>query len=120
MELFFKNGSYIKVIDYAENKISHHWTKNWAVVVINNETAKSIFEDIEQTCGKIVSRRIVSKNEMVTEFTDGTILRWIRPTGLGRGIKFGKMWCDASISDDALQYIILPQYFGSYDDIVWI
>lgn len=94
--------------------------KRWAVVGFTHERAKEIIRDIESSCGKEIHRKIESKYELMTEFTDGTVLRHIRASENSRGHRFGKLWCDKSVNRDILNCVILPMYFGEQDDIIWL
>jgi len=92
----------------------------WAVVGFDSERGQKIMASIESECGKEVSRRIRNKNEMVTKFSDGTVLTWVQAAGAFCGQRFGKMWCDINIDDNVWKYIVRPCYFGKLEDIVWI
>ena len=92
----------------------------WAVVGFDYDTARQIMTGIEESSGKEVSRRIQTKHEIRTEFTDGTLLRWVNASFSSKGQKIGKMWCDKNISEDVLKYVILPMYFGKREDIIWL
>ena len=93
----------------------------WAVVGFDYDTARQLMESIELSSGKEVSRRIQSKNELRIEFTDGTLLRWIKASDNGcHGQRVGKMWCDKNINEDVLKCIVLPMYFGKREDIIWL
>ena len=94
--------------------------KRWAVVGFGREQAFKIMADIEAECGKTAVRKIQSKQELRTEFDDGTVLRWVRASNNSRGIKFGRIWCDKTINKEILDYIILPQYYGRREDIIWL
>lgn len=94
--------------------------KRWAVVGFDYDMAKQLITAIEWSANKDISRRVQSKNELRTEFTDGTILRWVKASDNARGQKFGKMWCDKNINEDILKCVILPMYFGKREDINWI
>ena len=63
---------YFDVYDFAKNR--------WAVVGFNYDRAKQIIDDIEESSGKDVLRRILTKHEIKTKFTDGTILKWVNAT----------------------------------------
>ena len=103
---------HLGVYKFAENR--------WGVVGFNYNTAKQIIADIEKSCGKEVSIRTQSKNNIYTKFTDGTVLKWIIASENARGNKIGKMWCDKNIDEDILNTIIMPMYFGKREDIIWI
>ena len=103
---------HLSVCNFAENR--------WAVVGFNYDTAKQIIAGIEETSGKEVSRRIQTKNEIRTEFSDGTILRWVRASESSRGNRIGKMWCNRNIDEEVLRYVVLPMYFGKKEDIIWL
>ena len=92
----------------------------WAVVGFDYDTAKQLIADIEESSGKEISRRIQTKHEIRTEFTDGTLLRWINVSDSARGQRFGKMWCDKNINKDIFRCIIMPMYFGEKEDIYWV
>lgn len=94
--------------------------KKWVVVGFDYDTAKQIIAGIETSSGKDVSRRIRSKYEIRTEFTDGTSLKWVRASENARGCKAGKMWCDKNINEDILRCVIMPMYFGKREDIIWL
>lgn len=74
---------------------------------------------IEKTCGKTVSKRIKSSN-LVTEFIDGTKLFWVSASESSKGFRFGKMWCDKKIDREIFDLVIMPSYFGNYEDIIWV
>lgn len=69
----------------------------WEVVGFDYDRAIDIISVIEKTCGKAVSKKIQNRFELVTEFTDGTRLIWVKASESSRGLKFGKMWCDEKI-----------------------
>lgn len=92
----------------------------WAVVGVPYEKARQLINQIERDSGKEVSKRIQSRFDLITEFTDGTVLRWVRASASSRGHKFGKMWCDKNINIDVFRTVILPCYWGELKDIIWI
>lgn len=95
--------------------------KRWAVVGFDYNAAKNLITAIEWSAtDKDILRRIQSKNELVTEFTDGTLLRWVKASDNVKGYRFGKMWCDKNINEDVFKYVIMPMYFGKREDIMWI
>lgn len=94
--------------------------KKWVLVGFPHEIAREVMDDIESSCGKTVSRRIRSKYELRTEFTDGTILRHMRASDSIRGYKFDKMWCDKTIDEEYLHRVIIPMYSGKLADIIWL
>lgn len=99
----------------------YEFVKNrWAVVGFDYDTAKQLIASIEESSDKEILRRIQTKHEIRTEFTDGTLLRWVRTSGNARGQKFGKMWCDKNINKDILRCVIMPMYFGKREDIIWV
>lgn len=103
-----------------DEEFNHLVSKRWAVVGFTHDRAKEIIEDIVSSCGKEVSRRMVSSQTLRIEFTDGTVLQHIRASENARGNKIGKMWCDKDINKDILYCVIMPIYFGDRDDIVWL
>lgn len=103
-----------------DNEMKQWLEKRWAVVGFTHERAKEIIEDIVSSCGKEVSRRMISRYMLRIEFTDGTVLQHIRASENARGNKIGKMWCDKSVNRDILNCVILPMYFGEQNDIVWL
>lgn len=100
--------------------VNEFMKNRWAVVGFNYDTAKQIIVGIEESSDKEVLRRIQTKNEIRTEFTDGTLLIWVKASFASRGQKFGKMWCDKNIDKDTFRCIIMPMYFGKREDIIWI
>ena len=95
--------------------------KRWAVVGFDYNTAQAIISAIEWSAiDKDILRRTQSKNTLLTEFTDGTLLRWVKVSDNIRGYKFGKMWCDKNIDKDIFECVIMPIYFGKKEDINWI
>lgn len=94
--------------------------KRWAVVGFGYEKACQIISEIEQTCGKEISKQAYSRYEIRTYFSDGTQLMWVRASESSRGYKFGKMWCDKDINKRVLDCVILPCYFGKREDIIWL
>lgn len=94
--------------------------KKWAVVGFDYDTAEQIINDIEASSDKEVLRRIRSRLEIRTEFTDGTSLRWVRASDSSRGCRIGKMWCDKNINEDIFRCVIEPLYLGKREDIVWV
>ena len=94
--------------------------RRWAVVGFDYETAKQIIADIEVASGKEVLRRRHSNGILCTEFTDGTLLRWVKASDSSKGQKCGKMWCDKNIDKNVFRCIILPMYLGKKEDIIWI
>lgn len=93
--------------------------KRWAVVTDYNK-AISIISGIEKTCGKTVSKKIQSKHELKTEFTDGTKLIWVETSESSKGFRFGKMWCDERIDKEIFDLLIATSYFGKYENIIWV
>lgn len=69
---------------------------------------------------KNILRKINSRQGTLITFEDGVSLRWIPATTSSRGYKFGKMWCDRTISDEMHWYIKYSMFFGSENDIVWL
>jgi hypothetical protein len=100
------------VYEFAKNR--------WAVVGFDYNTAKQIMADIEESSGKEIFRRVRTKNQMFTELTDGTVLRWINDSSSLSGQKFGKLWCTKALGEDVLTYMVLPRYFGKIEDIIWL
>lgn len=92
----------------------------WAVVGFDYYRAIDIMSGIEKTCGKTVFKKFQSKYELKTEFTDGTKLIWVKASEFSRGFKFGKMWCDERINREIFDYVIMPSYFGKYEDIIFL
>lgn len=106
-------NEYLDVYDFAKNR--------YAVVGFNYNRAKQIIDDIEESSGKDVLRRIRSKHEIRTEFTDGTLLKWVNASSFSsRGQIIGKMWCDKNINENILKRTIMPMYFGKREDIIWL
>ena len=99
------------------NEFAKH---RWAVVGFDYETAKQIMADIEASSGKEILRRRQGNDTLWTEFTDGTLLRWIKASDSSRGQRIGKMWCDKNINKDIFRCIIFPIYRGKKEDIIWI
>lgn len=100
------------VNEFAKNR--------WAIVGFDYDAAKHLIASIEESSGKEILRRIQTKYEIRTEFTDGTLLRWVNASDNARGHKFGKMWCDKNIDEDVFECVIMPMYFGKIEDINWI
>lgn len=100
------------VYEFAKNR--------WAVVGFDYDRAVQLMANIEESSGKEISRKIQSKNELRTEFTDGTLLRWFKASDSARGQRIGKMWCDKNINEDILRCMILPMYSGKREDIIWL
>ena len=99
----------------------YKFAKNrWAVVGFDQDRAVQLIASIEESSGKEISRKIQSKNELRTEFTDGTLLRWFKASDSARGQRIGKMWCDKNINEDILRCMILPMYSGKREDIIWL
>lgn len=95
--------------------------KYWAVVGFDYDTAQAIISAIEWSAiDKDILRRIRTKNEICTIFTDGTSLIWVKASYWVRGKKIGKMWCDKNIDKDLFECAIMPMYFGKREDINWI
>lgn len=103
-----------------DDKMRQWLEKRWAVVGFTHKREKEIIEDIVSSCGKEVSRRMISSYTLRIEFTDGTVLQHIRASENARGNKIGKMWCDKDINRDILHKVIMPIYFGDRDDIIWL
>ena len=102
----------LKIYEVAKNR--------WAVVGFDYDTAKQLITIIEVFSDKEILRKKQTRYEMYTEFTDGTLLRWVKASDSCRGQKFGKMWCDKNINEDILRCRIMPMYFGKREDIVWV
>ena len=115
-EKFKRNKSEVKIYDLTR----HVWNNRWAVVGFDYDTAKQLIASIEESSGKEMLRKMRTKNEMRTEFTDGTLLKWVKASESSRGQKFGKMWCDKNINEDIFKCVIMPMYFGKREDIIWI
>ena len=96
--------------------------KKMAVVGFDYNIAIDIMSGIEKTCGKTVSKKFQSRKTLTleTDFTDGTRLIWVKGSESSRGFKFGKMWCDKNIDREIFDLVIMPSYFGEYEDIVWM
>ena len=107
--------------DMYEHFGVNEFAKNrWAVVGFDYDTALQLISDIETSSEKEVLRKTRTKHEIRTEFTDGTLLRWVPAYINARGHKFGKMWCDKSINEEELRCRIMPMYFGKREDITWL
>lgn len=92
----------------------------WAVITFDYLKADGIMTEIENSCDKTIIRKMKRKDEIQTEFSDGTILMWIKPCENCRGRKYGKIWCDEDIDLEVFNCLIRPYYFGKYEDIIWI
>lgn len=92
----------------------------WAVVCFDYYRAIDIMSGIEKNCGKTISKKNQSRFELVTIFTDGTKLSWVKASESSRGFRFGKMWCDERIDRRIFDDVIMPCYLGKYEDIIWI
>lgn len=103
-----------------DNQMTELMKTHWFIIGFDFYRARDILEEIEQSCGKTISRKFTSKNELRTEFTDGTVLRWFSEKSSQRGFRFSKMWCDKNIDQEFLKCIVLPQYFGRHEEIVWV
>ena len=96
------------------------WDKKWAVVGFTVDRAREIIHHIETTCGKEVFRKYIGSDSIKTIFADGTILNWIPAKSSCRGFRFSKMWCDKTLDNEIIDWMVLPMYFGDYSDIIWI
>lgn len=97
------------------------WASNhWAVVGFTHERAIEIIEEIAASCGKEINRKILTKKEIIIIFADGTTLEHIEASELSIGRRIGKMWCDKDINKDILHHVIMPMFFGKWDDIIWL
>lgn len=94
--------------------------KRWAVVGFDYDMAQALITAIEWSTNKDILRRIQTRNELRTEFHDGTILKWIRLSDSARGQKIGKMWCDKNIDKDTFESVIMPIYYGNRENILWL
>ena len=103
---------HLGVYEFAKNR--------WAVVGFDYDTAKQLIASIEESSDKEILRRMRTKNEIRTEFTDGTLLRWVKASGSCRGQRIGKIWCDKNINEDIFGCVIMPMYFGKREDIIWV
>ena len=103
---------HLDVYEFAKNR--------WAVVGFDYDTAKQIIAGIEESSDKDVLRRIQTKHEIRTEFTNGTLLRWVNASFSSKGQRIGKMWCDKNINEDVLKCMIMPMYSGRREDIIWL
>lgn len=103
---------HLGVYKFAQNR--------WAVVGFDYDTAKQLITSIEESSDKEILRRTQTKNEIRTEFTDGTLLRWVKASDSSRGQRIGKMWCDKNINEDIFRCVIMPMYFGKREDIIWV
>lgn len=100
------------VSEFAENR--------WAVVGFDYDMAQALITAIEWSTNKSILRRVQTRNELRTEFHDGTVLKWIRVSDNVRGQKIGKMWCDKNIDKDTFESVIMPIYYGNRESILWI
>lgn len=96
------------------------WEKYWAVVGFSRSFAEKLMDGIEAASGKEVYRRIRGESQMITSFTDGTALRWLKASDNCKGFRIGVMWCDKNINRTVFKNVILPMYFGRYEDIIWV
>lgn len=104
-----------------QNRLNENFSKKWAVVGFDYEKAKILISAIEHSAiDKDILRRVQNKTTLLTEFTDGTSLSWVRASDSMRGRKFGKMWCDKNIDKDIFYNIIMPMYLGKKEDINWV
>ena len=103
---------HLGVYEFAKNR--------WAVVGFDYDTAKQLIASIEESSDKEILRRMRTKNEIRTEFTDGTLLRWVKASDSCIGQRIGKMWCDKNINEDIFRCVIMPMYFGKREDIIWV
>lgn len=101
------------------SKVREIYAKLWSVVTSDRDKAANKIAEIERDYNKEVLRRKNGANEASIIFEDGVWLRWVRPSDSDRGYRHGKMWCDKNIPRDIFRCVILPKYFGKYEDILW-
>ena len=104
----------------TDDRMSELMSKQWAVVGFDSDKAWKVMNNIAGECGLTVSRKIHSKSNCRIEFTDGTVIRWVPARESYRGFKFGKMWCDDSLSKEILDRVVMSSYFGKREDIIWM
>lgn len=61
-----------------DEKFNHWVSRRWAVVGFTHRRAIGIIEKIASSYGKEINRKMISNNDIVIEFSDGTTLRHIR------------------------------------------
>lgn len=91
----------------------------WSVVTSDYDKALTIMSSIANERGIPVRYRHVGRLRTDIVFEDDVWLRWIRPSDNARGYRHGKLWCDINVKKEILDCVILPKYFGKYEDIVW-
>lgn len=94
--------------------------KRWAVVGFDYDMAKALISAIEWSTNKDIVRRVQTKYELLTEFHDGTTLRWIKASDNTKGQRCDKMFCDKNIDENIFKHVIMPMYRGKKEDINWI
>lgn len=92
----------------------------WAIIGFDGNKARSIARGIEERCGKNMVFAYYCKREIYIKLQDDTIIRWFPSGSKARGYRYSKLVCDSKINQEALNNIILPQYLGDEDDIVWL
>ena len=97
--------------------------KDWRIITNDRGKAELIINTILVMCDPgTVERTIISKNDMIVLFSDGTRITWNKAfLNSIRGVKCGRLWCDKSIDDSLREYILYGScYFGNEKDVIWI
>lgn len=96
--------------------------KDWRIITNDRQKAELIINTILVMCDPgTVKRTIISKNNMVVLFSDGTRIIWNKAfLNSVRGVKCGRLWCDKDIDKNVLEHILYGScYFGKEKDIIW-
>ena len=72
---------------------------HWAVIANDRTKAEIVMSQIETEIDSEVVQRVNSPYRTEVRFTNGCILRWIKPTEAARGLKLDRMWIDESLRD---------------------
>jgi len=69
----------------------------WAVITNDRTKAEKAMSQIETKIDSEVVQRVNGSYRMEVRFTNGCILRWVKPTESARGLKLDRMWIDESL-----------------------
>ena len=92
----------------------------WAIIGFDENKARNIAKNIEEKAEKNMVFAYYCRREIYIKLQDDTIIRWFPNANKARGYRYSKLICDSEIDLETLNNIILPQYLGDYDDIVWL
>lgn len=98
---------------------------SWAIITKDKCKADRIFAQVTEELKKEnidIFKFHESKDAAEILYSNGTVLRWIKPTAFPcKSFKIYRLWCDTNIDKNLLKQVIIPMlHYTYFSNIVWI